>query len=61
MATKVGMKSGTHDTVTVGRVRKIRTTLGANQMAGFVTVPSLLQLYFILEFEKKKGLSTWPW
>ena len=51
MATKVGMKSGTHDTVTVGRVRKIRTTLGANQMAGFVTVPSLLQLYFILEFE----------
>lgn len=53
MATKLGMKSGTHDTVTVpfGRVRKIRTTLGTNEMAGFVTVPSLLQLYFILEFE----------
>ena len=43
MATKLGM--------TVGRVRKIRTTLGANQMAGFVTVPSLLKLNFILEFE----------
>ena len=53
MATKLGMKSGTHDTVIVpvGRVRKIRTTLGANQMAGFVTVPSLLKLNFILEFE----------
>ena len=43
MATKLGM--------TVGRVRKIQTTLGANQMAGFVTVPSLLKLNFILEFE----------
>ena len=53
MATKLGMKSGTHDTVAVpvGRVRKIRTTLGTNQMAGFVTVPSLLKLNFILEFE----------
>ena len=53
MATKLGMKSRTHDTVTVpvGRVRKIRTTLGTNQMAGFVTVPSLLKLNFILEFE----------
>lgn len=53
MATKLGMKSGTHDSVTVpvGRVRKIRTTLGANQMAGFVTVPSLLKLFFVPEFE----------
>ena len=53
MATKLGMKSGTHNTVTVpfGRVRKIRTTLGTNQMAGFVTVPSLLKLFFVPEFE----------
>ena len=62
MATKLGMKSGTHDSVTVpvGSVRKIRTTLGANQMAGFVTVPSLPKLYFIPKFELKV-VSTWPW
>ena len=53
MATKLGMKLGTHDTVTVpvGRIRKIWTPLGANQMAGFVTVPSLLKLFFVPEFE----------
>ena len=37
MATKLGMKSGTHDSVTVP--------------VGSVTVPSLLKLNFILEFE----------
>ena len=42
MATKVGMYSATHQNVTVpvGRDRKIRTALGTNQIAGFVTVPS---------------------
>ena len=36
------MFSATHESVTVpvGRDRKIRTTLIANEIAGFVTVPS---------------------
>ena len=36
------MFSATHESVIVpvGRDRKIRTTLRANQIAGFVTVPS---------------------
>ena len=42
MATKVGILPATHESVTVprGRDRKIRTALRANQIAGFVTVPS---------------------
>ena len=42
MATKVGILPATHERVTVprGRDRKIRTALRANQIAGFVTVPS---------------------
>ena len=41
-ATKLGMYSATHESVTVpiGRGRKIRTTLRTNQIEGFVTVPS---------------------
>ena len=42
MATKVGMYSATHESVTapVDRDRKIRTALRTNQIAGCVTVPS---------------------
>ena len=42
MATKVGIFPATHESVTWprGRDRKIRTSLRANQIAGFVTVPS---------------------
>ena len=41
-ATKLGMYSATHESVTVpiGRGRKIRTALRTNQIEGFVTVPS---------------------
>ena len=39
MATKVGMYSATHESVTVPD-RKIRTALRTNQIARFVTVPS---------------------
>ena len=41
-ATKLGMFSATHERVTVpvGRVKKIWTALRANQIVGFVTVPS---------------------
>ena len=39
---KLGMFSATHESVTVpvGRVSKIWTTLRANQIVGFLTVPS---------------------
>ena len=42
MATELGMFSMTHEsfTVPVGRDRKIRTTMKANQIAGPVTMPS---------------------
>ena len=42
MATKVGMYSATHESVTVasGRDRKIRAVLKTNQIVTFVPVPS---------------------
>ena len=42
MATKVGMYSATHESVTVasGRDRKIRAVLKTNQIITFVPVPS---------------------
>ena len=45
MAAKVGMYSGTHKSVTVpvGRDKKIRTALRTNQIARFVTVPSIFK------------------
>ena len=47
---KLGMLSATHESVTVpvGRVRKIWTTLRANQIVGFVTVPSEKKINFDL-------------
>ena len=41
IATKLGMYSAIHESVTVpiGRGRKIRTALRSNQIEGFVTVP----------------------
>ena len=56
MATKLGMFSATHVSVIVpvGRDRKIRTELKANQIAGIVTVPLLEKiLVFYLKKEKK--------
>ena len=42
MATRVGMYSATHESVTVasGRDRKIRAVLKTNQIVTFVPVPS---------------------
>ena len=42
MATKLGMYSATHESVTVasGRDRKIRAVLKTNQIVTFVPVPS---------------------
>ena len=41
MATELGMFSVTHESITVpmGRDRKIRTTMKADQIAGLVIVP----------------------
>ena len=49
-ATKLGMFSATHESVTVpvGKVRKIWITLRANQIVGFVTVPSKKKINFDL-------------
>ena len=48
VATKLGMLSATHERVTVpvGRVKKIWTALRANQIVGFVTVPSEKKINF---------------
>ena len=45
---KLGMFSATHERVTVpvGRVKKIWTALRANQIVGFVTVPSEKKMNF---------------
>ena len=45
---KLGIFSATHERVTVpvGRVKKIWTALRANQIVGFVTVPSEKKINF---------------
>ena len=53
MATKLGMFSVNYEsfTVPVGRDRKIRIALRANQIAGFVTLATE---------KKSRMISTWP-
>ena len=53
MATKLGMFSVNYEsfTVPVGRDRKIRIALRANQIGGFVTVATK---------KKSRMISTWP-
>ena len=53
MATKLGMFSVNYEsfTVPVGRDRKIRIALRANQIVGFVTVDTE---------KKSRMISTWP-
>ena len=48
VATKLGTCSATHERVTVpvGRVKKIWTALRANQIVGFITMPSEEKNFF---------------
>ena len=61
--TKLGMFSATYESVTVpaSRVRKIWTTLRANQIVGFVTVPSEKKINFDLsDYSSAISISSFP-
>ena len=60
---KLGMFSATHERVTVpvGGVKKIWTALRANQIVGFVTVPSEKKMNFdISDYSSAVTIASFP-